>query len=579
MGKISKATKKNWRRLNVDETTKKLEHRANKTMSKKRIIPVELFNNKKNKKIITSYIEYIEENYNIQTDIEKIMRTFCIKWLIQNELLSESFTSSKININNFLKENNDIYIDLLRFKLPTDEEDILGIIYQCLQFEGEKNKQGAYYTPKVIVNKMIEDIEITENTKVLDPCCGTGIFLLESNLENPENLWGVDIDSIAVMIAKVNLLIKYKEIDFTPNIYLKDFLNDNMEFLQKENFDYIITNPPWGADTDYISNTLYPEIQSGESFSYMLIKASRIIKPKGKIIFLLPESFMNVKTHLDIRKYLITRMKIKKIILYPSSFSGVLTKFISVSVAKEELENYEFQITNLEEEFFEKTEDIKESSNFVITKTNNMDKQILKKVFTGEYNTLKDSIWALGIVTGNNVEKLKKVPSEKLEEIYTGKEISQYRLLPCKNYIEYKRENFQQVAPDRIYRSKEKLVYKFISKNLTFAYDNKQSLFLNSANILIPEIEGMSTKTCMAFLNSDLFKYIYMKKFGEIKILKGNLMQLPFPVIDNNENLEIEKMVDEVLNSNDEYKEMINNKIYEIFNITSEEIAYIKNQI
>lgn len=579
MEKISKATKKNWRRLNVDETTKKLEHRANKTMSKKRIIPVELFNNKKNKKIITSYIEYIEENYNIQTDIEKIMRTFCIKWLIQNELLSESFTSSKTNIINFLKENNDIYIDLLQFKLPIDEEDILGIIYQCLQFEGDKNKQGAYYTPKVIVNKMISDMEITDTTKILDPCCGTGIFLLESNLKNPENLWGVDIDAIAVMIAKVNLLVKYKNLDFTPNIYVKDFLNDNIEFLEKENFDYIITNPPWGADTDYISNTLYPEIQSGESFSYMLIKSSRIIKPKGKIIFLLPESFMNVKTHLDIRKYLITRMKIEKIILYPSSFSGVLTKFISVSVAKEELENYEFQITNLEEEFFEKTEDVKDNSNFVITKTNQKDKQILKKVFTGEYNTLKDSIWALGIVTGNNVDKLKKFPNENLEEIYTGKEISQYRLLACKNYIEYKRENFQQVAPDRIYRAKEKLVYKFISKKLTFAYDNSQSLFLNSANILIPEIEGMSTKTCMAFLNSDLFKYIYMKKFDEIKILKGNLMQLPFPVIDNNENLEIEKMVDEVLNSNDEYKEIINNKIYEIFNITPEEIMYIKNQI
>ena len=358
MGKISKATKKNWRRLNVDETTKKLEHRANKTMSKKRIIPVELFNNKKNKKIITSYIEYIEENYNIQTDIEKIMRTFCIKWLIQNELLSENFISSKSNISDFIKENNDIYIDLLQFKLPIDEEDILGIIYQCLQFEGDKNKQGAYYTPKAIVNKMISDMEITDTTKVLDPCCGTGIFLLESNLKNPENLWGVDIDAIAVMIAKVNLLVKYKNLDFTPNIYVKDFLNDNMEFLEKENFDYIITNPPWGADTDYISNTLYPEIQSGESFSYMLIKSSRIIKQKGKIIFLLPESFMNVKTHFDIRKYLITRMKIEKIILYPSSFSGVLTKFISVSVAKEELENYEFQITNLEEEFFEKTEDI-----------------------------------------------------------------------------------------------------------------------------------------------------------------------------------------------------------------------------
>ncbi len=579
MEKVSKATKKNWKRLNVDENKKKLEHRANKRMSKKRIVPVELFNNKKNLKTITSYIEYIYENYNIKTDIEKIMRTFCIKWLIQNGLLSDSFIATKSNIVEFIKENNDVYIDLLQYKLPSDEDDILGIIYQCLQLEGDKNKQGAYYTPKIIVNKMITDMEIGEDTKILDPCCGTGTFLVESNLKNPENLWGVDIDKIAVMIAKVNLFIKYKEIDFTPNIYVYDYLNENMEFLEKEHFDYIITNPPWGADVEYISNTFFPEIQSGESFSYMLIKSSRILKKGGRLIFLLPESFLNVKLHIDIRKYLITRMQIDKIILYPSNFSGVLTKFISINVIKNELNDYEFRITNLEEEFLEKTEDIKNTPNWVITKTNEIDKQILKKVYSGEYNTLNNSIWALGIVTGNNIEKLKKVADENLEPIYTGKEISQYRLLPCKNYIEYKRENFQQVAPDRIYRAKEKLVYKFISKNITFAYDNNKSLFLNSANILIPNIEGMSIKTCMAFLNSDLFKFVYIKKFGEIKILKGNLMQLPFPIIDKNENIEIEKMVDEILNGDDEYKKLVNEKIYEIFGIDIEEIEYIEKII
>lgn len=90
---------------------------------------------------------------------------------------------------------------------------------------------------------------------------------------------------------------------------------------------------------------------------------------------------------------------------------------------------------------------------------------------------------------------------------------------------------FQQVAPDLVYRAKEKLVYKFVSKNLVFAYDNQQRLFLNSANILIPKVQNHSIKTVLAFLNSKLFQYVYHTKFNELKVLKSNLLQLPFPLL------------------------------------------------
>lgn len=106
------------------------------------------------------------------------------------------------------------------------------------------------------------------------------------------------------------------------------------------------------------------------------------------------------------------------------------------------------------------------------------------------------------------------------------------KISDSENYINYTRENFQQVAPENIYRAKEKLVYKFISKKLIFAYDNKQRLFLNSANILIPKLENYTIKNVMTFLNSTLFQYIYTKKFNELKVLKGNLTELPFPVFD-----------------------------------------------
>lgn len=167
----------------------------------------------------------------------------------------------------------------------------------------------------------------------------------------------------------------------------------------------------------------------------------------------------------------------------------------------------------------------------VINVLSSEDIKILEKVKSlGKYN-LGQSDWALGVVTGDNKNKLKKNYSVGYEKIYTGKEILPYRLKTPTNYILYDRKQLQQVAKDEYYRAKEKLVYKFISNKLVFAYDDSGSLFLNSANILIPNIPNMSVKTVLAFLNSELYQYMYIVLFSEIKVLKGNLIELPFPQI------------------------------------------------
>ena len=142
----------------------------------------------------------------------------------------------------------------------------------------------------------------------------------------------------------------------------------------------------------------------------------------------------------------------------------------------------------------------------------------------------------------------------------------------------YDRSQFQQVAKDEIYRSPEKLVYKFISDKLVFAYDDNKSLFLNSSNILIPSIPGMSVKTVMAFLNSDLYSFLYRKLFGEIKILKGNLLELPFPAISVETNTEIEQIIDQIIISQDaSLVGTLQKIIYDVFQLTEEEVKYINS--
>ena len=142
-------------------------------------------------------------------------------------------------------------------------------------------------------------------------------------------------------------------------------------------------------------------------------------------------------------------------------------------------------------------------------------------------------------------------------------------------YIKYNRADFQQCAKDEFYRAKEKLVYKFVSSRLCFTYDDKQRLFLNSANILIPEVEGMSIKTVLAFLNSSLFNFLYVKQFNDLKILKGNLSTLPFPKITAEQDKQFSVLVDHALCGDKEAPKEIDALIYSLYGFIPEELDLI----
>ena len=82
----------------------------------------------------------------------------------------------------------------------------------------------------------------------------------------------------------------------------------------------------------------------------------------------------------------------------------------------------------------------------------------------------------------------------------------------------------------------------------------------------------------MAFLNSDLYSFLYRKLFGEIKILKGNLLELPFPAISVETNTEIEQIIDQIIISQDaSLVGTLQKIIYDVFQLTEEEVKYINS--
>ena len=221
----------------------------------------------------------------------------------------------------------------------------------------------------------------------------------------------------------------------------------------------------------------------------------------------------------------------------------------------------------------------RQTKNYIFNALNKQDMKIISQVKQRGKFDLSKSIWALGIVTGNNKNALFKSQINKSEKIYTGKEITPYKLKKAQKFIIYDRTKFQQVAKDEIYRASEKLVYKFISNKLVFAYDESRALFLNSANILIPKIPNMSVKTALAFLNSPLYQYLYLTLFGEIKILKGNLLELPFPQISKAQDEKITFLVEQILSGDEKSVHLTNEQIYKVFDINEKQKKYIQKAL
>jgi hypothetical protein len=443
--------------------------------------------------------------------------------------------------------------------------------------------QGQYYTPETIINEMSGDFHLKKNQTYLDPCCGSGAFLLSISCDNPSGLLGIDIDPIAVMIAKFNLIIKYKDFDFVPNVFCMDFLDKNLDasfgydYDYDYDYDYILTNPPWGAAT-IVDKRAFGEISSGESFSYFLVQSLKHLKKGGTLKFLLPKSFMNIKAHKDIRAFILSKYSICSINIYPKLFTGVTTEFVAITIKN--CPQKEIVSVYLQGKSFEIfASNFKESKDCLYLMLSQKDLQILNSVFAHNYLTLQKSIWGLGIVTGDNQNKLSDKQNSGWEPIFTGKEISPFQLLSPKKFIFYDRHNLQQVAKDEIYRSPQKLVYKFISKKLVFAYDDTGSLFLNSANILIPNVSGWGIKSILLLLNSELFQFIYMKKFDDIKVLKNNLSQLPFLEITKKQNALFEKLTDAILQNLAPAMSEVQDAIYDFYEITQMQRNYIKETL
>lgn len=475
---------------------------------------------------------------------------------------------------------------------PTPKGDLLGVIYQGIIREGDKSKLGSYYTPSHVIEHALA-LTTMKNGKFLDPCCGTGQFLIHAIRKfslKPSEVYGIDLDPIAVQIARFNLLQEFDFEDIEINVIQGDTiteiaigtLDSEDDFLGQ--FDVIATNPPWGA-IGAIKKRLPPEYKtvSGEMFSLIIEKSLSMLKKDGQISMVLPESILKINVHKDIREVLLRKTSLKHIVEIGRPFPGVMSNVVLLSLKKSLNEHNEVDILleGSKDSFKVKQEKFLTNGGFFIDLNSTpFDDLVLEQIYSRDIEFLGDrSEWALGVVTGNNKVLLSDKCEEGMVSVYIGKEVHRFSFSKPSHFFFYIPESFQQVPPNEIFTRREKLVYRFISKKLIFALDVEQRITLNSANILIPNLNSMPIEVALGFLNSKVFQYVYEKKFSTTKVLKNNLKKLPFPVLEQSMQDSIVKEVRRLTSDPGSNLATLDSLVFRSFDLSDDFIAHIEKEL
>lgn len=438
--------------------------------------------------------------------------------------------------NKLMKDehDHDALSELVKNKINGKNWSIISREYEDSLSNSYRNKEGIYYTPNEIIDDMLQGISINDNATFLDPCCGSGNFIIQAIKQGvrPENVYGFDHDVNAIEITKKRIH-EQTGYDASDNIKQLDFLENAFQLVGKRQYDLIFTNPPWGKKIKKKEKQRYAKIYGNrgslDTTSLFYFASFGLLKSNGIIGFLVQDALFNITVFQDTRKHILEQ-RVLRLIDYGKPFKGLLTKAYAFILEKSRTTNHKVDcFTNSVSHIREQASFSKNPKSIMNFWSKKQDGEIIELLYELPHTTLQGNAkWGLGIVTGNNSKYCVENPKDGYTPIFKGSDITPNGLKLPTNYIPTDFSKYQQVAPIELYQAESKLVYKFISSRLVFLCDTEQRFILNSANFLIPSQSlGISNKQLADLLSSDFMNWVFTSLFNTHKILRGDLEQLP----------------------------------------------------
>lgn len=173
--------------------------------------------------------------------------------ILQNSKVENLKPKDFSHVLTFIKDNIVPYIDDTSY----EGHDILSYFFTTFnKYVGKGNKNQAY-TPNHIAHFMCKVAGISRNSRVLDPTCGSGTFLVQAmtqalaKCETDEErksvrrnqIFGIEVSREAFGLSTTNMLIHG---DGNSNI-IKASCFDKAEWIHAAKASVILMNPPYNA--------------------------------------------------------------------------------------------------------------------------------------------------------------------------------------------------------------------------------------------------------------------------------------------------------------------------------------------
>ncbi|MCY4393096.1 MAG: N-6 DNA methylase [Chloroflexi bacterium] len=256
--------------------------------------------------------------------------------------------------------------------------ELISAIYETFLDEDREN-HSAYYTPPEVVdfvlNEVLPDDADPQDIKILDPACGSGIFLVEAyrrlvtlrrhahddrNLSFDElsdllttSINGVDLSEDAIQVAAFSCYLAL--LDFLEpksiwegvrlpslkgaNLFVSDFFDPDAPF-NEQRYDVIIGNPPWKSQltepaADYIQRNGYTigDKQIAQAF---LWRAPALLTEAGRVCLLAPSKgvlFNQSGPHREFRRSFFAANQVTQVVDFSAFRRSLFREAVAPMVA------------------------------------------------------------------------------------------------------------------------------------------------------------------------------------------------------------------------------------------------------
>ena len=253
---------------------------------------------------------------------------------IKKAIVQTTFTDA----NNYMKDGVLLrqvinIIDALDLS-DYEESHAFGEIYESILKELQSaGSAGEFYTPRAVTDFMAKMIQPRIGEKMADFACGTGGFLtswlkeLESRIndtsdrqEYNNSIYGMEKKQFPYMLCITNMLLH--DID-VPKVYHDNSLtNDLLDYTEKDRFDVILMNPPYGGSEKADVKGHFPDdLASSETADLFMAVILYRLKENGRAAVILPDGFLfgtdNAK--INIKKKLLNDFNLHTVVRMPSS--------------------------------------------------------------------------------------------------------------------------------------------------------------------------------------------------------------------------------------------------------------------